>query len=103
MRTFYLIAAVVGTVLPWSTFLPFLVDHGIHPVTILSALYVNGAAAGLTTDFFLTCFIFAVFVWRDARENRVAGWWAVIPAAPLIGLSMAVPVYLFLREKSRAT
>lgn len=98
MRIFYLVAAIVGTVLPWASFLPFLLDNGIWPGTILTALYVNGATTGLSTDFFLTCGVFWVFVIRDATRLGLRGWWFTLPAAPLIGLSMAVPAYLFIRE-----
>ncbi len=100
MQTFYLLAAIVGTVLPWVSFLPFLVENGLWPVTILTALYVNGATAGLSTDFFLTCGVFWIFAIREARLAGLKGWLFVIPAAPLIGLSMALPAFLYLRERT---
>jgi len=98
MKIVYLLAACIGTILPWLTFFPFLVENGVYPQTILTALYANGASSGLATDFFITCVVFWVFVVRDAKATGLRGWWFVIPAAPLVGLSMALPTYLYLRE-----
>lgn len=82
MQTFYLLAAIVGTVLPWVGFLPFLVENSPWPETILTALYANGATAGLSTDFFLTCGVFWIFVIREARQIGLKGWFFVLPSAP---------------------
>ena len=98
MKIVYLLAACIGTILPWLTFFPFLAENGVYPQTILTALYANGASSGLATDFFITCVVFWVFVVRDAKATGLRGWWFVIPAAPLVGLSMALPTYLYLRE-----
>jgi len=101
IKTFYLIAAVVGTVLPWIPFWPFLVEESFSPYSVIQALYANGASSGLTNDFFISCLVFSVFVVIDARRLNIQSWWFVIPAAPLIGLSMAFPAYLFIREHQR--
>ena len=99
MRQFYLWAAIIGTILPWISFGPFLADNGLNPFRILSALYVNGASAGLSTDFFITVFVFWVFVIVDARREGIRNYWPLLPAALFIGLSMAIPSYLYLRER----
>ncbi len=101
VQIFYLVAAIVGTVLPWMDFLPFCQGVGFSPPEILRALYTNGATSGLSNDFFITCVVLWVFAYIDSRQSGVKRWWFVIPAAPLIGLSMALPAYLFLRERSR--
>ena len=102
IKLFYLFATVVGTVLPWIPFWPFLVENSFSPHSIIQALYANGASSGLTNDFFISCFVFWVFVFVDAKRLKLKSWWFVIPSAPLIGLSMALPAYLFIREHQRS-
>jgi hypothetical protein len=34
----------------------------------------------------------------DARRLGVRRWWLVLPAAFLVGLSLALPLYLYLRH-----
>lgn len=98
MRNFYLAAAIAGTILPWTTFGPFLLENGMSPFGILSALYANGAAAGLATDFFITVGVFWIFIITDSRRIGLKGTWPLLPAALFIGLSMAVPTYFYMRE-----
>lgn len=95
---FYLVAMILGTLLPWWPFWPFLLEVSFSPVSVLQALYANSASSGLSNDFFISCVVFWVFVLTDAKRLNLTSWWFVLPAAPLIGLSMALPAYLLLRE-----
>ena len=100
-KLFYLITTVVGTILPWIPFFPFVIEKSFSPYSIIQALYANGASSGLSNDFFLSCVVFWVFVIIDAKQLNLKYWWFVIPSAPLIGLSMAFPAYLFIREHQK--
>jgi len=102
IKIFYLIATIVGTILPWIPFFPFIIDNECSPISIIQALYVNGATSGLSNDFFLSCIVFWIFVIIDARHLKLKNWWFVLPTAPFIGLSMAFPAYLFLREHQQS-
>lgn len=42
--------------------------------------------------------VFWVWSFVDARTHHVKQWWLVIPAGFNVGLSLALPLYLFLRE-----
>lgn len=101
IKIFYLAATIAGTILPWIPFWPFLVENAFSPISVIQALYANGAASGLSNDFFISCVVFSVFVVSDAKRLNLKSWWFVIPAAPFIGLSMALPAYLFIREHQR--
>lgn len=98
IKIFYFVAMILGTILPWIPFWTFLIDASFSPLSVIQALYVNGASSGLSNDFFISCVVFGVFVLIDARRLNLKYWWFVIPSAPLIGLSMAFPAYLLIRE-----
>ncbi len=97
-RWFYAIAAVAGTVIPWVFFGSFLADEGFGLVGFVEALFVNGASGGFAADLLITAAVFWVWSYRDARVTGVERWWLVVPATVFIGLSLAIPLYLFLRE-----
>ncbi|MEP4766380.1 MAG: DUF2834 domain-containing protein [Roseibium sp.] len=101
MKTFYLIAAILGTIVPWIFFAGFVSANGTDFSQFIQLLFANGPSSGLTADLLIATGIFWVWSWRDAKENRVAGWWLTIPAIWLVGLSLGLPLYLWLRERVR--
>ncbi|MFD1827994.1 DUF2834 domain-containing protein [Mumia zhuanghuii] len=102
MRLFYASAAVVGTIVPWVFFGAFFAEEGVDLPLFAQSLFTNGAAGGFAVDVLISLVVFWVWSWRDARELAVGRWWLVLPASCLVGLSLALPLYLFLREPHRA-
>ncbi|WP_211099568.1 DUF2834 domain-containing protein [Azospirillum agricola] len=98
-RNFYLAMAVAGTMVPWMFFGSFFAVHGIDVPLFLQSLFVNGAAGGFSADVLITIVVFWVWSWRDAAKNNVARWWLILPASFFVGLSLAFPLYLYLREQ----
>ena len=103
MKRFYLVMAILGTVLPWFFVLRFFGDVGIDVPGFIFGLFANDPAAGLTTDFLITSFVFWVWASIDARQHGINNWWIIIPLNLGIGLSLAFPLYLFMREARAET
>ena len=99
VRTFYLAMAVIGTVIPWLFFGSFFTLHGPDIPLFLQSLFVNGAAGGFSADVLISILVFWVWSGRDAAKANVARWWLVLPAGFFVGLSLALPLYLYLRER----
>jgi hypothetical protein len=101
-KNFYLAMAVIGTVVPWLFFGSFFALNGLDIPLFLKSLFVNGAAGGFSADVLITIVIFWVWSWRDATRHRIARWWLVLPASFCVGLSLALPLYLYLRERAKS-
>ena len=101
MRMFYGLTAVIGTVVPWLFFGSFFATSGLDIPAFLVALFANGAAGGFSVDVLLSILVFWVWSWRDAQELRLSHWWLVLPAGVTVGLSLALPLYLWMREGRR--
>ena len=99
IRHVYLAMAVIGTLLPWLLFGSFFAQHGPDAPLFLRALFANGAAGGFAVDVLLSMLVFWLWSWRDAACHGVARWWLVLPAGCLVGLSLAMPLYFYLRER----
>ncbi len=97
LRFFFIALAVVGTIGPWYYFAGFMAENGTAVGDFIAALFVNGAAAGLSTDIVISSTAFWVWSFFDARDKSIGGWWLVIPATLLVGLSLALPAYLAVR------
>ncbi len=98
VRHFYLAMAVAGTLIPWAFFGAFFAQNGLNIPLFLHSLFVNGPAAGFSADVLLSILVFWVWSWRDARKLQIRRWWLVLPASFLVGLSLSLPLYLWLRE-----
>lgn len=98
MKSFYLVAMVVGTLVPWLFFGSFFAAYGVDPLGFVRALFANGAAAGFSADVLISLVVFWVWSFVDARRTGIRRWWLVLPASGTVGLSLALPLYLYLRE-----
>lgn len=98
LKTFYLFTAMLGTIVPWAYFGSFFAANGIDIAAFAAGLFANGAAGGFAADVLVSIMVFWVWSWHDARQHHVAAWWLVLPAGACVGLSLALPLYLYLRH-----
>lgn len=102
MRNFLFLMAAIGTIVPWLFFGEFIATNGLDIVTFVTQPFVNSVASGITADLLISSAVFWAWSSADARERGVANWWVVIPATLLVGLSLALPLYLIMRESRTA-
>lgn len=98
MRIVYLIAAVAGAVIPYAFFFGFIQENGVDLPAFVSGLFVNGAAGGFSADLLISSFVFWVYMFQQRGESGPHP--ALFIALNLcIGLSCALPAYLYTRAK----
>ena len=96
MKNFYLIAAIVGAVVPYVFFIEFFASEGIVLSSFLGALFANGAAGGFSADVFISSGVFWGYLL--AKKEK---WVAVYILVNLtIGLSCALPAYLYQQARN---
>lgn len=100
MKNFYLLLAVVGTILPYAFFVQHFGVEGYALPAFLAAVFANPAASGFAADLVVSSLGF--WFWMFAAEGRAPRPWIFIALNLLIGLSCALPAYLYWRERLRA-
>ncbi|TLP48881.1 DUF2834 domain-containing protein [Cohaesibacter sp. CAU 1516] len=98
LARFYLLMCLVGTLWPWIHFADFFSSHGADFALFFAQMTPTAVAKGLTVDISLSILVFWVWSFVDARQLSVRNWWLVLPATLCVGFSLALPLYLFLRE-----
>ena len=101
MKQLYLVLAILGAVVPYFFFFQFMAhspDAGLGG--FMSALFVNGATGGFTADLLISSLVFWVFMW--SRKSIGPAPWAFIMINLLIGLSCALPAYLYFDARRRS-
>lgn len=99
MKKSYLSLAIIGAIVPYIFFFQFIQTEGINIPAFINSLFVNGAASGFSADLLLSSFIFWLFMFRQMKETDGPKPYLFIVLNLAIGLSCALPAYLYAREK----
>ncbi len=92
---------VVGTVLPYSQFIPFLREHGLDPRLFFDQLFSNWIGGFFGMDVIVSSIVLWVFVFSEGRRAGVRHLWAPIAANLAVGVSLGLPLFLYMREARR--
>lgn len=100
-KTRYLGLAVLGTVLPYWWFVPFLREHGLDPRLFVQQLFATPVSGFFGWDVIVSSVVLWVFVLTEGRRRRMSGLWAPLAASLAVGVSLGLPLFLYLRERHR--
>lgn len=99
IRIVWLALCAAGTALPMWHFIPWLAANDYDVGAMIAAWQANGATRGLLADLGVTAVTLVVWVVWDCRRRRDWTGLVAIPAIPLVGVSLALPLHLFLRSR----
>ena len=99
MKKFYFALAIAGAIIPYIFFIQFIEVEGINIPLFLSSLFANGAAAGFSADLLVSSFIFWLFMFQQLKKENKPKPYLFIILNLTIGLSCALPAYLYACEK----
>jgi len=103
LRSLYLTLAVVGTLLPYSAFLPFVMDHGPDGRLFLEQLFANRIGAFFGWDVIVSAVVLWVFVAVEGRRLGMTRLWVPVVASLAVGVSLGLPLFLYMREAALTT
>jgi hypothetical protein len=98
MRVFYLIATIIGALLPLSQFVPWVAAHGLALPFMLQLAFGNAIAAFAWLDVLISAAVLLVFIWTEGRRLSLKGLWLPTLGLCLVGVSFALPLFLWMRE-----
>jgi len=97
MRAFLIVSCLAGIVIPYWFALPFFLIHGANFNLFFEEVFGTRISSFFAADLIVASVIFLVWSWKDSRERGIAGWWVVLLSNLVVGLSLAVPLYLLKR------
>jgi hypothetical protein len=99
-RLVYLALCVLGTALPCSQVIPFLLEHGLDLRLFVDQLFANRIAAFFALDVIVSSLVLWVFVALEGRRLGTKHLWVPIVANLTVGVSLGLPLFLYMREKA---
>ena len=64
----------------------------------IANLFATNMSAAFNTDLAMTVFTAWTFMFFESKRIQMKNWWVFIPAT-LIGLSFALPLFFYFRER----
>ena len=101
-RTLYLGLCVLGTVVPLTQLLTFLRQHGLNPQEFVGQLFGTPVSAFFGLDVIMSSVVLWAFVAIDGRRAGLAHLWAPVVANLTVGVSLGLPLFLYMRESQRS-
>ncbi len=99
MQWLYLVAAILGTVLPLSQLFPFLAAHGLDMRLFFQQMFQNPVSAFFGVDVIVSSVVLWLFVFSEGRRLGMKNLWLYIVCNLLVGVSLGLPLFLFFRER----
>ena len=97
-RHFYLVCCLLGLALPYSQFVPWLLEHGLNIALFIHELFANRVSAFFAMDVIVSAIVLLWFIQSEGKRLRVRLLWLPTIGTLLAGVSFGLPLFLFLRQ-----
>jgi hypothetical protein len=101
-KTVYLLLAILGAALPYSQFIPWVMENGLHLGLLVRQLVANRIGGFFGLDVLVSAVVLVQFVRIEGGRFRVRHLWLPIAGLCTIGVSFGLPLFLYLREDALA-
>ncbi len=96
----YLGLCVLGTVLPYAYFIPWVAEHGLNLPLLFGQLFANRIGAFFGADVIASAIALVVFMRVERSRHPIRRPWLPVAGLLLVGVSLGLPLFLYLREQA---
>ena len=99
LRHLYLVFALVGLLLPYSQFLPWIMEHHAMNIPLfIHDMFANQISAFFAMDVIVSAIVLILFTLDEGRRLGMQTLWLPVIATLLVGVSLGLPLFLCLRQ-----
>jgi len=102
-KNIYLILAILGLLVPYWFFFQYLVANGLNISLLIQQLFANHISTFFVMDLIISTVVFWIFTVSEATQLQMKNWRLYILASLVVGLSFALPLFLYFRERKLQT
>lgn len=99
-KTVYLLFCILGVVLPYSQFVPWVLGNGLHMRLFFQELFANRIGGFFGMDVLVSAVVLIFFLLREGKRLGVRHLWLPIVGVLAVGVSLGLPLFLYLREQA---
>jgi Terpene cyclase DEP1 len=98
LQAIYLTLFVLGTVLQYAQFIPFLIEHGFDISLFVEQLFANRISSFFGIDVIVSVLVVITFIaWEGTRIKMKHLW--VYFTGTLLGVAVGLPLFLLMRQR----
>jgi hypothetical protein len=98
-KTIYLGLSFVGVLLPYWQFVPWAVQHEMSLPFFFRELFANRISAFFGMDVAVSAVVLVVFMRIERARLTIQHTWLPVLAVLTVGVSLALPMFLYMREQ----
>jgi hypothetical protein len=98
-KNIFLILAIIGFIAPYYFFVQVPPGDATNLPVLIQPLFANNFMKGLAMDLTVSVLAFWTYVFIEGNRSRMKNLWAYPLATALVGLSFALPLFLYFRER----
>jgi hypothetical protein len=100
LRHVYLGLCLLGAILPFSQFLPWLAAHGLDVSLFFSELFSTRIGAFFGMDVLVSALVLFTFIAVEGRRLAMRRLWLPVLATIAVGVSLGLPLFLYMRANA---
>ena len=100
MARVYLLLCIAGVVFPYVFFVPWVLEHGLDIQLLVTELFSTRIGAFFGVDVIVSAVVLIILIVTDGRQAGIRPLWAPIVGTLFVGVSLGLPLYLYLRERA---
>lgn len=99
MQIIYLILCIFGFVLPYSQFIPFILENGLDIQLFFEQLFANKISSFFGMDVIVSSLTFWTLVFWEGTRLKMRNLWVYVLSNVLVGVSFGLPLFLLIRQR----
>ena len=96
----YLVLCVLGLLVPYAEFIPWVLQHGLNLSQFVRELLSTRIGAFFGADVLISAIVLISFTRIESKRAAIPHRWLVVVAVLTVGVSLALPLFLYLRESA---
>jgi Terpene cyclase DEP1 len=97
-RTYFLLC-ILGLLLPYSQFIPFLLEQGFDLQLFAEQFFANRIASFSAMDLIVSSLVLWTFVFGEGSRLKMQHLWVYIASNLWVGVSLGLPLFLLMRQR----
>jgi uncharacterized protein DUF2834 len=98
-KNIFLVLAILGFIVPYYFFLQLPTENGLNLPLLIQPFFANNFMKGAAVDLTISMIVFWFFMFVEANKLQMKNPWVYLLATFLVGLSFALPLFLYFRER----